>query len=528
MHEHTATYSPEDNKLRLYPACRLSPDEYAEFKAAGFRWAPKQELFVAPRWTPAREDLLLKYCGEIGDEDYSYEERAADRAERFTDYRDKRRSEAGDLADSFDAGPAAFGHQNQRRAERQASRHDRLRTHAVSQWGKAEYWQQRTAGVISHALHKSNPRTRRGRILTLESELRKHAGGLDKCIKQWEAWQAVRDCENADEATKAAKHLANYETGGCRFTHPRTGKESCLYYLLDDANDPLTGHEAAAMYLAKFRDPTDEDSYSHRWSRHYELRLTYERAMLGEEGGAASEADIEPGGWIRPSARDVGFGRAHVNVNGWCQVLSVHRSPATKRVTSVKVLGDDRFLNDREIKPRSISVSRLPENAYRPPTDEEREKFQAEQKAAKKKAKATAPKKPSLINPTNEDAERLQAMLNAAAKEQHDASVKWEEYKPSLVIYMTQAEYSARSKGTYSSFEARFLHSCGRLSLRASNCWSSDRHNYEKSLAPPCCKLRVRTGKGSNFYQADHVVVLTDKPQKPIPWDWQPAEKEVA
>jgi hypothetical protein len=55
---HTATYSPEDNKLRLYPACRLDQDEYNRVKAAGFKWAPKQELFVAPIWTPEREDLL--------------------------------------------------------------------------------------------------------------------------------------------------------------------------------------------------------------------------------------------------------------------------------------------------------------------------------------------------------------------------------------------------------------------------------------------------------------------------------------
>ena len=34
-------------------------------KAAGFVWAPKQELFVAPKWTPAREDLAMELAGEI-------------------------------------------------------------------------------------------------------------------------------------------------------------------------------------------------------------------------------------------------------------------------------------------------------------------------------------------------------------------------------------------------------------------------------------------------------------------------------
>jgi hypothetical protein len=48
---YTATYSPEDNKLRLYSAARLDSETYARVKAAGFIWAPKQDLFVAPMWT---------------------------------------------------------------------------------------------------------------------------------------------------------------------------------------------------------------------------------------------------------------------------------------------------------------------------------------------------------------------------------------------------------------------------------------------------------------------------------------------
>ena len=65
----TATYSPEDNKLRLYPFARLDAATYARVKEAGFSWAPKQGLFVAPMWTPGRGDLLVELCGEIGDEE---------------------------------------------------------------------------------------------------------------------------------------------------------------------------------------------------------------------------------------------------------------------------------------------------------------------------------------------------------------------------------------------------------------------------------------------------------------------------
>ena len=75
-----ATYSPEDNKLRLYSLHRLDPELYARVKAAGFIYAPKQELFVAPAWTPARENLLIELCGEIDDEDTSLVDRAEQRA----------------------------------------------------------------------------------------------------------------------------------------------------------------------------------------------------------------------------------------------------------------------------------------------------------------------------------------------------------------------------------------------------------------------------------------------------------------
>lgn len=68
---YTATYSPEDNKLRLYSTTRLDRETYARVKAVGFIWAPKQDLFVAPMWTPIREDLLIELVGEIDDEDRS-------------------------------------------------------------------------------------------------------------------------------------------------------------------------------------------------------------------------------------------------------------------------------------------------------------------------------------------------------------------------------------------------------------------------------------------------------------------------
>lgn len=533
----TATYSPEDNKLRLYSLTRLSAETYARVKAHGFKWAPKQELFVAPAWTPAREDLLLELCDEIGDEDYSTAERAADRAERFTGYRDKRAEEAGASADTFDNGPRAFGHQSQARAERQAERHDRHRRVACSQWSKAEYWQSRTAGVISNALHRSSAAVRRGRILTLEAEQRKHEASREDYAKRYALWQKVLTLEGLDTpivqnnersqtdsfygiskdvppAGKLAYALAN--NGGSfsfDYIHPRTGKATSLYSHLTDSADPITPREAANLWLDGKREPGDTESHSARWSDHYANRLAYERAMLAEEGGTAAEADMVPGGWVK-GIRSYGV-FAHLDRAEWHQIVAVNRSPVTKRITSVKVMG---LVGCNDTKPGLVScnVERLPEGAYRAPTAEELAAFQAMQAERKAEKKATTPKAPPLINPTDEDAERLQSLWNSRAKERHDkARAKHEvftDFQPVAVLRMTQARYSEVSKGSYAACETRTLHADGRPARRSSNMYTSDGHAYDKSLPAAVCKLRLRY---------DAVIVLTDKPQKPLPLDWQ-------
>lgn len=489
---HYATYSPEDNKIRIYPASRLDADrEWYDntFKAAGYRWAAKQECFVCPRWTPRAEDIALELCGEIDDEDYSPEERAADRAERFSGYRDKRRAEAHGHADNYDTGPEVFGHQSQARAKRQAARHDRHRGRACSQWSKAEYWQERTAGVIAHALHRSSASVRRGRIKRLEAEQRKHEKSRAEAIERWNAWQRVATMDGAttpvvmrdryymDDATKPAGKLAytlaNVGSYGFDYEHPRTGDRNSLYSLLTDPLNPITPAEAAEIYLSRWADPAAPDSRSQRWSDHYNLRLTYERAMLEAEGGFAGEDDIEPGGFF-----------------GGFQVVKVNKSPATGRATSVVLLIDG--------KECRRNIERLGSGKYRPPTDDERAEFAERVKSQRAAAKKI--RKPSLINPTPEDAERLQAEFNSRAKH------------PSEVWYMTQAEYSARSKGSYGA--------CETITV------TEKLQEYRKFVTGGTRRggrvevFKVRTGHASGqLYAADRVVVLTDKPQKPIPWD---------
>lgn len=537
-----ATYSPEDNKLRIYPDGTrvdsvLSEAEYSSFKAAGYKWASKQECFVCPRWTPTAEDWALRLCGEIGDEDYSPTERSADRAERFGGYRDKRHDEATGHADTFDAGPSAFGHQNRARAERQAARHDRQRVRAVSQWSKAEYWQQRTEGVIAHALFKASAPVRRGRIKTVETDQRKHLKNIAEAQARYDAWQKVHDMEGADvllsqgegeqmnAAQRLAYSLANSSGIWWKAAHPTCEEANAknrevhgrgffegfsAYDFLTKTEylgcrfDTLTPKRVAALYLATVTNPATPGKSWHRWTSHFELRLTYERAMLANEGGTATETDMEPAGWIRPTARDAW--RLRGAGGQWLQIVKVNKSNTTGRVVSVDVMaptsndfdrqgkayGPD---NPRPVVPVNVNIERLPEDAYRPPTDEERAAFSAKKKASK------APPV-SLINPTDDDATRFQMLLNGLAEQaakKHGKAVS----KPREVERVTYAQYD-RYSGDGSIY-----------------------HVKQFTIAATTFKVRVRHRGFWDYQAADSVLVLTDKPQKPLPLDWEKAFAEI-
>jgi hypothetical protein len=56
---------------------------------------------------------------------------------------------------------------------------------------------------------------------------------------------------------------------------------------------------------------------SERWAEHLRFRLQYEKAMLGAEGGRAGEVEMKVGGLYRGA-----------------RIIRVHRSPATKLITS--------------------------------------------------------------------------------------------------------------------------------------------------------------------------------------------------
>ncbi len=193
-----ATYSPDDNKLRLYASLRLDEETYSLINKAGFRWAPKQKLFVAPAWTPGREDVLLSLAGDIEDEDSTLFDRQEQRAGRFSDYSDRRAVESeqalahvDSLASAVPLGqPILVGHHSERRARRHAQKIESGMKRAVMLFERAEYWEQRAQASLRHAKYKERPDVRYRRIKKIEAELRKSQKHIARSEKYMTMWRA--------------------------------------------------------------------------------------------------------------------------------------------------------------------------------------------------------------------------------------------------------------------------------------------------------------------------------------------------
>ncbi len=530
--DHCATYCPEDDKIRLYVG-RVPRGEYEALRNEGWTSTPKQGCDFVAVWTPTREDTALSYAGIIEDEDAGPDERAADRAERFGGYLDKRLTEATGHADRFDAGPSAHGFQSKARAVRAADRHDRIAGRAVNAWDKAEYWQSRTAGVISHALYKSSPGVRMGRIKTLEAELRKLESEWKKSTEAAQArfdslLSVVHHAEGTREKPTAPDvHEYRYSLEKIR-EHDETPEDekptseqvrrAVVASALDSwrdteankaiAKEAKAGTRPAADLAREWTEknprPEDWNPESSRACCHLRLRLAYEFQMLEAQGGRAALVEMEPGGFI-----------------GGMQIHKVNRSVKTGRVVSVGVKvrtnGKNRWGNPDpsapEFRTDVVNIERLAESSYRPPTEEEKAAFAESVKAAK----AAAPKStaPPLINPTLEDAERLQSLINAAYLAEWSrlhgdpARSIYKPKEPGEVCAIPQAVYSANSKGAYARAETKDLCAMGEFDDGYRS--SSKSRARAARIGPVLCKIRT-TG-----YEPLRVVHITDKPAKPLP-----------
>ena len=294
----SATYSPQDDKLRLYPLRRLCADDYATVKAAGFQWAPVQECFYGI-WTPAREDLMLAFVGEIDDEDKSLTERADERAERFARYRENRDRDAtrayaaaSAITDGIPLGqPILMGHHSQRHAQRDAQRVAASMRKAVSQWETAGYWQSRAAGVINHAAHKERPDVRARRIKGLEADRRKAVQTIENVRAHYAQWTTLARATEKSHDPATLRRLAERICCTSRITthvpaaHSR-GQDHVTFRDALSWTDPSVTVAELCEWAAEAEAQwhSEGGQRMQRWITHYDNRLAYERALLDASG----------------------------------------------------------------------------------------------------------------------------------------------------------------------------------------------------------------------------------------------------
>lgn len=312
----TASYSPEDNKCRLYPFARLDKETYTRVKSAGFGWAPKQGLFFAT-WAPGREDLLIELCGEIGDEDKSLVARAEERAERFENYSEKRLDEAESthksvqtLANGIPLGqPILVGHHSERHARKDAEKIDNGMRKAVKLWETSKYWEDRAQGALANAKYKELPAVRARRIKTIEADLRKQ----ERYVKQYaftaKFWRGELTLKNK-ETGETKPFEVNYENA-VRFSGSDSTHISRCFLLADYPRNPPASQYEGEMGIYSALGGGDGIEHAiitveqakeivlrvcdgvarraARWIAHYNNRLTYERAMLKESGGLETD-----------------------------------------------------------------------------------------------------------------------------------------------------------------------------------------------------------------------------------------------
>lgn len=270
---YTATYSPEDNKLRLYASSRLDADTYARAKALGFKWAPRQELFVAPTWSPAAEDFLIELAGEIEAEQSTMAERAEAKAERLEALSDKRRREASAysnaahrISERFAGGqPILVGHHSERRARRDRDKMDAAMRKAIAADKAAGWWLYKASAAQHHANRKNRDDVRARRIKTLLASLR----DLQRRVNH--AYIAL------DILDRATTPEAIHKICGLRLE----SGSICDWNAWGDLDrGKRTADQVKADAIAMHEGTLSSDGLS-RWIAHTLNRLGYERELLG-------------------------------------------------------------------------------------------------------------------------------------------------------------------------------------------------------------------------------------------------------
>lgn len=479
----SATYSPEDNKLRLYASTRLDAETYSRVKDYGFRWAPRQELFVAPSWSPAREDLLIELAGEIEAEEMTLAERAAIKAERLDNLAAKKHAQANafsrradELSEAFYMGqPILIGHHSERKARKTQERMHSAQSQSVKAGKAANYWLYRATGVERFANMKNDPRTRSNRIKTLLAELRDLQRTINTAHGALDIWAKMQ----SDEQIRFA--LGRMDS---RATHSSVD----IYYAVDRGE--MTPAEARLKCIASAEATVNSD-YRRRWIDHVLNRLAFERSMLGDVARYGGELTPVI---LQAFAREHGAEKPKVTATdpGSFQLESPVPLPLH--------LASGCYLDLTEDDWRELMQS----TGYTVPE-------------AKPRRASGKPAPAPLFSLSQEQAEQLQRIWNlhmVAACKEHQTP------KDNAVKTVTQAVFSANSKGDYAPLRTVDIDANGR-EVRGG--WS----NREWKLSgEPVARVRIYTG-GGDFYKPHAVVFITDKaPSKgPLPFDLDAIER---
>lgn len=474
----TATYSPEDNKLRLYASRRLDAETYARVKEAGFVWAPKQELFVAPKWTPAREDLALELAGEIEAEEMTLAERAAIKAERMDALAHKRAAQsnafarrADELSQAFHMGqPILVGHHSERKARKTQERMHSAMDASNKAHKSANYWLYRAEGVECFANMKNAPRVRANRIKTLLAELRDLQRGINDAHKALAIWEKL----TSDDQIRHA--LGNMSSD---LTLAGYGLYSSVC-----TQGTVTPADARAQCIraaeTRINGPTRR-----RWIEHVLNRLAFERSMLGDV--ARFDGDLTPV-ILQAFAREHGAEKPKATPTdpGFFQLESPVPLPLHLASASYLELSDEEW---RDL---------MQATGYEVP-------------APKPRRASNKPAPVPLFNLTEEQAEQLQRIWNARANCRTIGGRRYI-FKAREVCAVSQATYSANSKGDYSALSTIEIDAEGRRVVMQ---WE---RMEQKRSAEPVARVRIKR-VGGEMYGPDAVCRITDKSATPLPID---------
>lgn len=477
-----ATYSAEDNKLRLYCSERLDSDLYSRVKEAGFKWAPKQDLFVAPRWTPAREDLCLELAGDISAEQSTLAERAEAKAERLDNLAHKRAEQANGywqaaerISQRFAAGqPILIGHHSERKAHKDQEKMHRASEKAADAFKAVDYWGYRAEGVERYANMKVNPRVRANRIKKLLKELRDWQRNINHAFICVQLWSKIQNMADGDAFNKAVEYYAGaqLDTGG-----------ACYFDAWSDLRDGKRQHRELVDSLVTGWKAATQKVYTFRWISHILNRLAFEQS---EQGPVSVYTGALNATLLQAFAREHGAHKPKATPSDSGHWVLNSRVPLPAHIGD----GTELSLDTTQWCQLMQSVG-----------------YAVPEPTARRKSSSTKTAVP-LINPTLDEATRLQTQWNQQAAERHQkrhvGSMEFNEPRE-----ITQALYSANAKGSYSPFST--------ISLDGNGDKIYHPHRSESKTA--VCRVRVFNGSAS-LYAPQAILVLTDKTHKPLPIEW--------